>query len=416
MALTHGALQARPTPLARCRARDRSSDALVSWLPLYHDMGLIGCLLGAATYPGPLVLIAPEHFLARPALWLRAIARHRGTHLARRRASPTPTAPTASATRTCRALAPELAAGARTAPSRSPARRCAASPARFAPHGFDAGAPWSRCTGSPRRRWRSPSRRPAGRRMGRARRSRPPGARRARWRPGEREVVSVGRPVAGVEVEVRDERRRGPGGGAARAGLGARPVGHARATWAIEAATDRALTDGWLDTGDLGFVREGELYVHGRAKDVVIVRGANHAPEEFEAPLVGGGRPPPRLRGRGRLDRRRRGARRWSSWPSATAARRPAAIAGWPRRCAGRCSSAPASRRRRSTCSRPARSRAPPPASSAGGEALRRLQAGALAPPEQGHRAPAGALAARSQLAYARARRGRAPPGEEPDR
>ncbi|HZI08372.1 MAG TPA: AMP-binding protein, partial [Archangium sp.] len=50
----------------------------VSWLPLYHDMGLIGCLLSAVYYPGSMVLIPPEVFLARPALWLRALSRHRG--------------------------------------------------------------------------------------------------------------------------------------------------------------------------------------------------------------------------------------------------------------------------------------------------------------------------------------------------
>ncbi len=53
------------------------------------------------------------------------------------------------------------------------------------------------------------------------------------------------------------------------------------------AATSAALSGGSLDTGDLGFVSDGELYVHGRAKDVVVVRGANHAPEEFEAALAG---------------------------------------------------------------------------------------------------------------------------------
>ena len=53
------------------------------------------------------------------------------------------------------------------------------------------------------------------------------------------------------------------------------------------AATARALRGGWLDTGDLGFTLGGELYVHGRAKDVVVVRGANRAPEEFEAALSG---------------------------------------------------------------------------------------------------------------------------------
>src|SRR5690606_20190002 len=51
----------------------------VSWLPLYHDMGLIGCLLLAAFHPGWLTLIPPELFLARPAIWLRAIARARAT-------------------------------------------------------------------------------------------------------------------------------------------------------------------------------------------------------------------------------------------------------------------------------------------------------------------------------------------------
>lgn len=52
-------------------------------------------------------------------------------------------------------------------------------------------------------------------------------------------------------------------------------------------ASARTLSGGWLDTGDLGFVSDGELYVSGRAKDVVIVRGANHVPQEFEECLVG---------------------------------------------------------------------------------------------------------------------------------
>jgi acyl-CoA synthetase (AMP-forming)/AMP-acid ligase II len=51
-------------------------------------------------------------------------------------------------------------------------------------------------------------------------------------------------------------------------------------------ATARALApDGWLDTGDLGFVVDGELYLTGRAKDLVIIRGANHAPQAFEESL-----------------------------------------------------------------------------------------------------------------------------------
>ncbi|MFQ5698969.1 MAG: AMP-binding protein [Myxococcota bacterium] len=51
----------------------------VSWLPLYHDMGLVGAVVSALYHPGELVLIPPEAFVTRPALWLRAISRHRGT-------------------------------------------------------------------------------------------------------------------------------------------------------------------------------------------------------------------------------------------------------------------------------------------------------------------------------------------------
>ena len=52
-------------------------------------------------------------------------------------------------------------------------------------------------------------------------------------------------------------------------------------------ATRAVLDGGWLDTGDLGFVQDGELVVCGRVKDVVVLRGANHAPQEFEDALDG---------------------------------------------------------------------------------------------------------------------------------
>ena len=54
-------------------------DVFVSWLPLYHDMGLIGAWMGSLYYGFPLVLMSPLDFLARPARWLEAIHRHRGT-------------------------------------------------------------------------------------------------------------------------------------------------------------------------------------------------------------------------------------------------------------------------------------------------------------------------------------------------
>ena len=52
-------------------------------------------------------------------------------------------------------------------------------------------------------------------------------------------------------------------------------------------ATEFALAGGWLETGDLGFVAGGELYVCGREKNVIVIRGANHLPQEFEECLAG---------------------------------------------------------------------------------------------------------------------------------
>ena len=288
VALTHAALQAQADALLGVVEPD-ARDALVSWLPLYHDMGLIGCLLCAMSYPGPLVLIPPEHFLARPALWLRAIARHRGTISA---------APSFAYAYCAERVKDAELAGLSLAswrlaldgaePVSADALRRFAE--RFARHGLDPGAlvpVYGLSEAALAVTFCARGRPLAGRRIDPERL-----ARDGVVAPGGRELVPAGRPIAGVEVEIRDE------GGA--------PVGEGRLGRVFvrgpslmqgylgdAAATRRALAHGWLDTGDLGFALEGELYVHGRAKDVVIVRGANHAPDEFEAAVgeVAGVRP-----------------------------------------------------------------------------------------------------------------------------
>jgi acyl-CoA synthetase (AMP-forming)/AMP-acid ligase II len=257
-------------------------DVLVSWLPLYHDMGLIGCLLGAVGYPGPLVLIPPEHFLARPALWLRAIGRHRGTISA---APHFAYAYAADRVRDADLDGLSLASWRIALDGAEPVtvgalRRFAA---RFAPHGLDPGAlmpVYGLSEASLAVSFSPPGRAPLAEGLDPARLA------GGEVVPGRREVVSVGRPVPGVEVEVRDEEG---------APLPERRLGriHVRGPSVMQGylgddeATARALRGGWLDTGDLGFHAAGELFVHGRAKDLVIVRGANHAPEEFESALAG---------------------------------------------------------------------------------------------------------------------------------
>jgi len=76
--LTHAQL------LANLRAMGRAvgagpRDVFASWLPLYHDMGLIGAWMGSLYYGMHLVLMSPLAFLARPVRWLRAVSAHRAT-------------------------------------------------------------------------------------------------------------------------------------------------------------------------------------------------------------------------------------------------------------------------------------------------------------------------------------------------
>ena len=258
VALTHAAILANVAAIDTIVPGD-DRQAGVSWLPLYHDMGLIGCLLLAVCHPGPLTLLPPEVFLARPALWLRAISRHKAT---------LSVAPNFAYGLCARRIRDEDLAG------------CDLSSWRFALNGAEPVAP-------------SVLRRFAGRfgKFGFSEQAlmpvyglseaslavtfTPSGRGPRTLHMSRRELASVGAPLPGIDVDVRDGRVfvRGPS-------LMREYFGNA-------AATSRALAEGWLDTGDLGFVEGGELFIEGRAKDVVIVAGANHAPQEFEDALDG---------------------------------------------------------------------------------------------------------------------------------
>lgn len=286
VALTHAALQAQADAL-QAVVGPTPADVLCSWLPLYHDMGLIGGLLGALSYPGPLVLIAPEHFLARPALWLRAMARHRAT------ISMAPSFAYAYCAERVRGEALEggsLSAWRLALDGAEPVSGEAlrAFEARFVPHGLDPAAlvpVYGLSEAALAVTWAAPGAPRRGALLD--------GAELAAGRVvvaagggGAREVMSVGTPIPGVEVEVRGEG--GALAGPDRVGrVWVRGPSLMRGYLGDAAGTARALVDGWLDTGDLGFVHRGALHLHGRAKDLVIVRGANHAPDEFEAALAG---------------------------------------------------------------------------------------------------------------------------------
>jgi fatty-acyl-CoA synthase len=244
---------------------ENDAQAGVSWLPLYHDMGLIGCLLLAVHRPGPLTLLGPEIFLSRPALWLRAISRHKAT---------ISVAPNFAYGLCLRRIKDEelrsvdlsswrLALTGAEPVAPQVLRKFAQ---RFAACGFDARSlmPVYGLSEASLAVTFTPSGR---------------GARTLQR--GARELASVGAPLPGVEVRV-DEGRilvRGPS--------------VMRGYFGDDEATQAVLRDGWLDTGDLGFIDDGELFISGRAKEVIVLRGANHPPQEFEDALEGleGARP-----------------------------------------------------------------------------------------------------------------------------
>jgi acyl-CoA synthetase (AMP-forming)/AMP-acid ligase II len=255
----------------------------VSWLPLYHDMGLIGCVFTAIERPGTLTLIPPETFVARPAVWLHTISRYRAS------LSPAPNFAFSLATQrirddemdgvdlSCWRVA--LCGSETVVPDVMRAFQARFSRWGLAPETL---TPVYGLSEAALAVTFSDTRRPfVSRRFDRDMLARDSVAVEAEH---GRELVSVGRPVPGFDVRIAgDDGSVLPEG---RVGLvECRGPSIMERYERNEQGTRDAFHDGWLTTGDLGFVWQGELFLTGRRKDVLIVRGANHAPEEIESAI-----------------------------------------------------------------------------------------------------------------------------------
>ncbi len=252
----------------------------VCWLPLYHDMGLVGCVMTAVVHAGDLTLIPPELFVARPGVWLRAISRHRAT------ISPAPN----FAYGLCadRVTDEELKGvdlscwrvalnGAEPVTPRVLQRFVD----RFEPVGLapEAVTPVYGLAEATLAVTFSPLSRPfawlAFDREDLSERG------RATIQQSGFPLVSLGRPLPGFALQVVDDRGDEVGEGRVGRVL-VRGPSVMEAYHGRPGATAAALRRGWLDTGDQGFVLDGELYLHGRAKDLIILNGRNHAPQDIE--------------------------------------------------------------------------------------------------------------------------------------
>ena len=261
-----------------------ATDVCVSWLPLFHDMGLIGTWLGSLYTGCPLVLMSPRYFLAHPQRWLWAIHQHRGTISA---------APNFAYEFCVRKIADRDIAGLDLSSWRwagngaEPVRAetLARFSQRFATHGFrtEALAPVYGLAECSLALTCPPLGRPA--RVDRVQRAPllDDGLAMPALMDDQSAIgyVSCGAPLAGCEVRVVD---------AVDIELPDRSVGHVHfrgpsATSGYldnEQETRKLFHGDWLDTGDLGYLAAGELYLTGRTKDVIICNGRKLYPHELE--------------------------------------------------------------------------------------------------------------------------------------
>ncbi len=287
VAVRQRALMSNVEAILRHGLRVRPDDRAVSWLPLYHDMGLVGFLLAPLAGQVSVDFLPPQEFARRPHLWLRLLSANRGTlsyspsfgyELCVRRGRAAATAAGALDLSAWRVAgiggdmirAPVLARFAET----------------FAPDGFRAGG-FVPSYGMAEATL-AVSFAPLGAgvrtdtvdldRLEREGAAAPPAADSRRVRP----FVLCGPPLPGTELEI-----GGPGGDALperRVGrILVRGPGLMRGYDGRPAETAAVLSpDGWLDTGDLGYRLGNEVVVTGRAKDLIVVNGRNVWPQDLE--------------------------------------------------------------------------------------------------------------------------------------
>jgi 1-acyl-sn-glycerol-3-phosphate acyltransferase len=281
--LTHANLLANIRADGKAICAD-SSDVFVSWLPLYHDMGLIGAWLGSLYFAPLLVIMSPLAFLTRPARWLWAIHRHRATLSA---------APNFAYELCSQKIADEdlqgldlgswrvAFNGAETISPDSVEQFCE----RFGRHGFRRDAMFpvyglAECS-------LGVSFPPLGRGPQIDVIARDPflldGKALAPSGPDDSTLrfVSCGFPLPHHEVRIVDaadrelpERQRGQ--------LQFRGPSTTRGYFDNPDATHALLHGDWLDSGDLAYIAGGEIYITGRVKDLIIRAGRNIFPDELE--------------------------------------------------------------------------------------------------------------------------------------
>jgi len=281
--LTHGNLASNCRAIMSEGLVIRDDDRGTSWLPLFHDMGLIGFVIAPVLHTTSVSFLSPMTFLKRPAMWLQTISKHKGT------ITYAPNFAYALATKRVRDdelagvdLSSVRVAGCGAEPIQADTLRAFAK--RYEKYGFRESAfvpsygmaestlAIAFSTGVPTERVRADS----------------------LWEQGSAElagaddmnaveIVGCGRHFAehGMRIvhsetgEVLPERRVGEiqlKGPSVTQGYFEDP----------EKTAETLDAEGWLRTGDLGYLADGQIFICGRKKDVIIVNGKNYYPQDLE--------------------------------------------------------------------------------------------------------------------------------------
>ena len=268
VAVTHGNLAANSEAfMVDGLRRDVKIDRGVSWLPLFHDMGLIGFVIGPIFTEIPVTFLPTASFVRNPKIWLDSINKHRGTitfapnfayALVNKRIKEKDVA---DLDLSCMRITGCGAEPIQAKPLREFAEKLA--PAKFDPRSF---VP---CYGMAEATLAISF------------------ASLQHWplvtdSPETQEIVGCGRAFPGHEIKIVD-----PDTGAT---LGDRQVGEivtrgpsiCPGYFNEPEMTAQTYRNGWLHSGDLGYLAKGELFICGRIKDIIIIRGRNFYPQDIE--------------------------------------------------------------------------------------------------------------------------------------
>ncbi|MAU41845.1 MAG: acyl-CoA synthetase [Kordiimonas sp.] len=285
VAVSHKSLMANCYGISYDGVHTTDDDRCVSWLPFYHDMGLVGCFLACLTSQVTTDFLRTEDFARRPLLWLKLISENRGTisysptfgyEICTRRFKPSDIADLDLSSWRVAGIGGDMIRAEVLRSFYDAFKDAGFTEKTFVPSYGLAETTLAVSFTPPQQGFETElvdERVLSG---------------EIKELNGEiqdgvnyREVINCGIPLPQYDVEIWDENGNP---------LGERKIGRVCVKgpsvmvgyYNDDEATKACLNDGWLDTGDMGYISNGAIYIIGRLKDLIIINGRNHWPQDIE--------------------------------------------------------------------------------------------------------------------------------------